>query len=76
MSFATEICKAFVARAEHQGMKGKARDRAALEFLCGASVAARELSGNEANASSIQMLVVMVSIRGYSEVKAMAGVKP
>lgn len=51
-----ELAQKFIDRAAEQGMKGKARDRAALEFVCGAASVDERFLG----------LAFLVSVRGYS----------
>lgn len=65
------ICKVFVARAHNGEMKGKARDRAALEFIVGANAGAFH-AGNNDLCSHLQTIAFLVSVRGYSEVERLA----
>lgn len=57
-----ELCQKFIERANAQGMKGKARDRAALEFVCGAATVNERFVG----------LAFMISVRGYTELVEVA----
>lgn len=59
------ICAAFVNRAEAQHTRGIKRDRAALEYICGAA-AMYELCGNKDAVQALLFLATMVSVRGYS----------
>lgn len=60
--------RALVSRMDAQHAKGKARDRAALEFLCGAGAAT--ITKNEAGEdhSPFTIDAFLVSCRGYSSV--------
>lgn len=51
-----------------QGFKGKARERAALEFCVGAAAA----HANRAGWPALSMLAFLCSVRGYSEVERFA----
>ena len=65
------LCKQFVARAEHLGMKGKARDNAAIEFFAGALAALDAINHADVNhVATVTQLVICT--RGYSEVKRIA----
>lgn len=61
------VMEGFVARAEAQGLKGKARDRAALEFVLGAATYAE---GEDQQ--SLLFIASIVAVRGYSYVKQLA----
>lgn len=74
MNIANEVAKAFIARATAQKMKrGVARDKAALEFCCGAGAAlqfvkpadAKEEAEMKGQRHSLELLAFMVSCRGY-----------
>lgn len=66
------LAKGFIARAEAQGMKGKARDRAAMEFFLGAASALR-FAGRDEDAGHVILCAAMVLCsRGYSEVERWA----
>jgi hypothetical protein len=65
-----ELAKRFIGRSEKLGYKGKARDKAALDFFCGALALAEAIDtplvgvlGNN---------VFLISIRGFAHVKEMA----
>lgn len=71
------LANAFIARADAQQLKGKARDKAALEFACGAAAMVEALrdagtlySGNDS--PDVTPFAFLVSIRGYSEVLSFA----
>lgn len=67
------IAAQFVARAEARGLKGKARDNAALEFALG-GVSALRAAGLEAEAGHLEVVTVMlVSVRGYRGLAELAG---
>lgn len=59
------ICQTLVSRFAEQGYKpGKKRDKAAVEFICGAAAAAMALRDPVAN--SLTMLAMLTATRGYS----------
>jgi hypothetical protein len=65
------LAQSFVARAESQEMKGKARDRAALEFFLGAAaISVGKLQ------EQILFNASMIAVRGFSWVKELAGKQP
>jgi hypothetical protein len=67
------LAKQFISRAEAQGLKGKARDRAAIEFFVGASaLAVAEHGGNSKAWGAVSSWAFLVSFRGYAEVEALA----
>lgn len=49
-----------------QGVRGKLRDKAAIEFMCGA-VSTADVSGQKDLTSHLMGVAFMVSVRGYSE---------
>lgn len=62
-----EIVKAILSRLDSQYPKnGKARDKAALELICGAAIAAEHAG------VSLTGLAFIVSVRGAKELKAVA----
>lgn len=62
-----------VGRLNARGLKGKARDRAAIEFLTGAAAAAVSMHGDKSPEwSQLSMLAFFVSINGYREVEKVA----
>jgi hypothetical protein len=65
------LCKQFVERADHLQYKGKKRDGAALDFMCGAASIAR-IDKNERLADHLDKIVWVVSVRGYAEVAVIA----
>lgn len=71
MTMLKTLCKTFVERAEHQGLKGKARDTAAIEFMVGAYAALTATEHPEANHVGTNLQLVICT-RGYSEVKRVA----
>lgn len=65
------ILKACVARMDEMGLKGKARERAALDYLCGAAMALHEVK-HELSGNLILLLQMVFCVRGaYSEAKHM-----
>lgn len=68
--FQQALCKRFMARLDSQGhaAKGKKRDRAAVELLCGACFAL-EVSGSEQLGPTL-MLTTIACTRNASEVLA------
>lgn len=63
-----QLAERFIERAENLNYRGKARDKAALDYFIGAAQLA-ELSNDEESAKHIAILVTMlISTRGYSEV--------
>jgi hypothetical protein len=60
------IASTFVEREANMERKGKARDRAALEFVIGAAAA---LDGEEQQ--KVLLLATMVSVRGYAQLASM-----
>ena len=59
------VAKTFMLRAKAQGLKGKARDRAALEFFLGGAAAL--MTG--ADRDRLTALAWVVSVRGYAEIE-------
>lgn len=60
------IAKSFISRAELQGLKGKKRDNAAMEFFCGAATV------TEANDHGGSVMAFLVAVKGYREVLELA----
>lgn len=76
MNLNKQLATTFVGRAAELGMKGKARDRAALEFMCGAYAALRlvaEESPDNARAEEYAQgaigFAMIVSVRGFEFVQ-------
>jgi hypothetical protein len=66
------ICQQFISRSKALGYKGKKRDAAAMDFLCGAW-AALEAAGRTEEAQHLGAVATMlIAPRGYSEVEAIA----
>lgn len=61
------VMQGFVARAEAHELKGKARDRAALEFVLGAATYA---DGDDS--AALYFIASIVACRGYAYVKQLA----
>lgn len=62
----------FVSRSTAQGYKGKARDKAALEFVLGAC-AALTASGQTKEADHLELVAaLLIATRGYSELATLA----
>lgn len=68
---ARDVCKAFVERSERQGMKGITRDRAALEFLCGA-MALATAQNRPATHDRLGNVALLASCRGFAWVAEFA----
>lgn len=67
------LAKLFISRASSQGLKGKARDRAAIEFFVGAAAYASIAFGASSKEwSTTSAVAFLVSLRGYVEVEALA----
>lgn len=66
-----KLCKVFVNRSTNIFLKGKKRDAASLEFLCGASAGAAE-AGNKDLADHLEKIAFFVAIRGFSEIERIA----
>lgn len=68
-----EVCAQFVKRSAALGLKGKARDRAAIEFLVGAAAFAVARFGEKSPEwCALSSAAFMVSIRGYAELEHLA----
>lgn len=66
------LCESFIGRAELQELKGKKRDTAAIEFMCGA-IAALDAVGKVDEANHLAMVTAMlICTRGYDEVERIA----
>jgi hypothetical protein len=67
------LCQAFVARATTLGLKGKKRDAALIDFMCGAyaALAAKDPHGDEARHLAT-VLGLVFTTRGYSECERIA----
>lgn len=73
MSLSKQVAEMFVARAKTQGLKGKARDRAAVDFMCGAGTAVAFAKGQESSEyGELSLLAFLVATRGYSEIERAA----
>lgn len=67
LSVQAKVAQHFVARAEAQGLKGKAMDKAALEFAIGAAAAAEAFYGAESPEwQGMSLLAFLVSVQGAS----------
>lgn len=64
-------CRKFVERAEYLGYKGKRRDEAALDFICGWAGAMADAKHPELNHIT-NCLAMIIAVRGYAEVKRIA----
>ena len=70
------ICAAFVERSEALNYKGKRRDNAALDYMCGAATAAQWAGkAQEPLAKHLATIVHLVAIRGYFELRRIATCK-
>lgn len=75
-AISVQVAAAFIARAKSMEMgRGVKRDRAALEFVCGAATALRAAAEASEGVASInagesykavEMVAAMVAVRGYS----------
>jgi hypothetical protein len=64
---AERTCAHFVARALEQGLKGKARDRAAVEFMTGAAAYAAAAHGTDSvQWRTMSIAAFMTASRGYA----------
>lgn len=87
MNIAIAVCKAFIERSEELGYKGKARDKAALDYIIGAAKALQLLHTVDQPAfqfdtfqfdtikdasNHLAKIAWVVSIRGYKEVELIA----
>lgn len=80
------IAAGFIRRAEYHDMKGKARDRAAVEFFLGAVTGLKALAGDDEHSEAgklcehlLRVTTMMVGVRGYKAVVELAneeGVPP
>lgn len=69
MKTTAAIAIAFMKRSSELGYKGKARDRAALDYIVGAAKA-RELAGLALE--GLDVMALIVSIRGFDELARFA----
>lgn len=60
------LCKTFVRRAEAQGMKGRKRDEAMIEFMVGAWAALHEAGHPQSDHINV-VLSMVLTVRGYAE---------
>lgn len=69
------LAELFRQRMEAQGIKGKKRDNAAIEFMAGALAAAYAISGDDKdpNVQGIGTLAFLVSCRGSAELMNYGG---
>ena len=68
-----EVAKLFVGRAQAQGMKGKKREDAAIEFAVGAAATVAAIYGQDSPEwQSMSMLAFFVSLNGYKEMERFA----
>lgn len=71
----TGLAQRFIERAEALGYKGKARDKAALDYFVGAATLA-DLQANHALAQHLGTVsALIVSVRGYFGVRELAAEK-
>lgn len=72
-AYLKELAKDIVARATALNLKGKARDRACMDFFCGAIHAYARIEGQEDVVRHLTTVAcVLISTRGYSEVERLA----
>jgi hypothetical protein len=60
------LCQTFVTRAENLGLKGKQREAALIEFMCGAYAVLHATKHPEAEKVGVVLSMVFV-VRGFSE---------
>ena len=76
-SVVARVAKHFVDRAKAQQLKGKARDRAAIEFVCGAAATAAVIHGDKSDEwSALSMLAFFVSLEGFKHLEQRAAEVP
>lgn len=69
------LAQRFIERSQELRYKGRKRDFAALDYFCGAAVAA-EVSGDEPFASHLRTIcLLVVAIRGFIGVSELAHIK-
>lgn len=73
MDIAKHVAKKFIERSEALGYKGRKRDDAALDFVCGA---AAPFAPSSAEYAAITVLILMVSTRGYMGLTEIASRNP
>lgn len=71
----TNVCAQFVARSLAQGLKGVKRDRAALEYIIGATALAESIKDTTL-VTMLCMLATLTSVRGFSVIEQRSKVKP
>ena len=71
MNMLQRLCIQFVERADHFEMKGKSRDKLAIEFLVGAATALQNTNHEEAD-HVLKCVAFIIAVRGYAEVKRIA----
>ena len=69
------LCRSWVERASELSYKGKKRDCAALDYICGAATLARE-TGNLPLCDHLARVTFIVSIRGHMAVVHIATMSP
>jgi hypothetical protein len=67
-AFLREVCAQFVGRAEALGYKGRRRDQAAIDFLCGVSCGARLAGDTKMSDHILMVIATTIATRGYGEV--------
>jgi hypothetical protein len=67
-AYLRDACAQFVGRADHLGYKGKTRDRAAIDFLCGLSCGARLAGDTKMSDHILMVIATTIATRGYGEV--------
>ena len=71
MNMLQRLCIQFVERAEYFELKGKNRDKLAIEFLVGTATALQNAEHPEAN-HVLNCVAMIIVVRGYAEVKRIA----
>ena len=67
MNMLQQLCTKFVERSEALGLKGKKREDACFEFMCGAATALQAVGHPEADHVT-KIVAMLISVRGYGEV--------
>lgn len=71
MNMLQKLCTKFVERSEALGLKGKKREEACFEFMCGAATALQVAEHPEAEHVT-NVVAMIISVRGYLEVAMIA----
>jgi len=69
------LAKGFVERATAQGLKGKRRDDAVLDYFCGAYIALKAIGETDCAHHVGTITGLVLATRGYDEVVRLANLK-